>query len=146
MQQALWFHVHWVKGTEEAGLTGGAALLIAFLTLSAMSADLSVSSISAECFGGYGQYVGISRTLFEIIVLPSVPLLAIGMGASGILRGVGDAKRAMYVTLIGAAVTMVIDPILIFGFGFRHYRRSHHNGYFTRGHSRCWSLWCRNNP
>jgi len=49
-------------------------------------------------------------------VLPSTTIMAIGMGASGILRGVGDAKRAMYVTLIGGAVSAVLDPILIFGF------------------------------
>ena len=37
------------------------------------------------------------------------------MGFSGILRAVGDARRAMYVTLAGAVVTAGLDPLLIFG-------------------------------
>jgi Na+-driven multidrug efflux pump len=44
-------------------------------------------------------------------------LLAAGMAFSGVLRAVGDAKRAMYVTLFGAVATAFTDPILIFGLG-----------------------------
>ena len=42
---------------------------------------------------------------FLWIVLPSNFLMALGMTFSGILRAVGDAKRAMYVTLSGGVVT-----------------------------------------
>lgn len=51
---------------------------------------------------------------FLYITLPSNMLMALGMGFSGILRAVGDAKRAMWVTLIGGIVTAVLDPIFIF--------------------------------
>ncbi|MGL4494844.1 MAG: MATE family efflux transporter, partial [Beijerinckiaceae bacterium] len=44
-------------------------------------------------------------------------LMALGMGLSGVLRAVGDARRAMLVTLIAGAVTVFVDPLLIFGFG-----------------------------
>jgi putative MATE family efflux protein len=54
---------------------------------------------------------------YLLITLPSNVLMALGMGYSGILRAVGDANRAMYVTLAGGLVTAVIDPILIFGLG-----------------------------
>ena len=54
---------------------------------------------------------------FLWITLPSNVFLALGMGLSGVLRAVGDAKRAMYVTLSGAVVTVALDPLLIFGFG-----------------------------
>jgi Na+-driven multidrug efflux pump len=50
------------------------------------------------------------------IVLPSVPLLGLGMCLSGLLRAVGDARRAMFVTLGAAAAVAVLDPLLIFGF------------------------------
>lgn len=50
------------------------------------------------------------------IIIPSLPLLMIGMVGSAVLRGHGDARRAMMVTLIGGAVNAVLDPILIFGF------------------------------
>lgn len=50
------------------------------------------------------------------ILLPSVPVVTLMMCANGALRGVGDAKRAMFVTLSGAAVNAILDPIFIFGF------------------------------
>jgi Na+-driven multidrug efflux pump len=40
---------------------------------------------------------------------------------SGLLRAVGDARRAMYVTLIGGLVTAFTDPLLIFGFNMGVY-------------------------
>lgn len=52
---------------------------------------------------------------FLTISSPSLPLLAAGMCCSGLLRCIGDARRAMNVTLFAALVTAVIDPILIFG-------------------------------
>ena len=51
------------------------------------------------------------------IVSPSLPLLGIGMCLSALLRAVGDARRAMNVTLFAGLATAVLDPILIFGFG-----------------------------
>jgi putative MATE family efflux protein len=56
-------------------------------------------------------------TSFLWITLPSNALMALGMGLSGVLRAVGDAKRAMYVTLAGGIVTAGLDPLLIFGLG-----------------------------
>jgi Na+-driven multidrug efflux pump len=45
----------------------------------------------------------------------SLPLLGIGMGCAALLRSLGDARRAMDVTLIGAVVAAVLDPLLILG-------------------------------
>ena len=58
---------------------------------------------------------------FLLIVLPSNALMAIGMACGGIVRSVGDARRAMYVTLSGGIVTAFTDPLLIFGLGFGVY-------------------------
>ncbi|NIX76684.1 MATE family efflux transporter [Microvirga terricola] len=54
---------------------------------------------------------------FLWICLPTNVLMAFGMAFSTILRAAGDAKRSMYATLSVAAVTIVLDPILIFGLG-----------------------------
>ncbi len=54
---------------------------------------------------------------FVAIVLPSNMLMALGMGFSGVLRAVGDARRSMWVTLSGGIVTAGLDPLLIFGAG-----------------------------
>ncbi len=66
--------------------------------------------------GARGEALTAADT-FLLITLPSNVLLAAGMAFSGVLRAVGDAKRAMYVTLFGAIATAIADPILIFGFG-----------------------------
>lgn len=52
------------------------------------------------------------------IVVPSTPLLGLGMALSGVLRAVGDANRAMYVTLSSGLATAVLDPIFIFALDF----------------------------
>ncbi len=52
---------------------------------------------------------------FLLITSPSLPLLAAGMCCSGLLRCIGDARRAMDVTLFAALATAVMDPALIFG-------------------------------
>ncbi len=51
------------------------------------------------------------------IIIPSLPLLLIGMVGGAIRRAHGAARRAMYATIIGGLVNAVLDPILIFGLG-----------------------------
>ena len=55
------------------------------------------------------------------IVLPANLFMALGMGYSGVLRAVGDARRAMFVTLAGGVVTAFTDPLFIFGLGLGVY-------------------------
>ncbi len=54
---------------------------------------------------------------FLLITLPSMPLMALGMTGGAILRALGDAWRAMSVTLSAGVVAMVLDPLFIFTFG-----------------------------
>jgi Na+-driven multidrug efflux pump len=54
---------------------------------------------------------------FLLFVIPSSPLLGIGMAGAGFLRALGDARRAMMVTLSSALVAAVADPLLIFVLG-----------------------------
>lgn len=49
------------------------------------------------------------------IIVPTLPLLLMGMAGGAILRAHGDAKRAMTATIVGGLVNAVLDPILIFG-------------------------------
>ncbi len=51
------------------------------------------------------------------IVCVTFPVLALGVTLNGVLRGAGDARRAMYCTLAGGITNAVLDPILIFGLG-----------------------------
>jgi putative MATE family efflux protein len=66
--------------------------------------------------GARGQTAERAATLMYIL-LPSWPLLGVGMCLSGLLRATGDARRAMFVTLGAAATALVMDPLLILGLG-----------------------------
>ncbi|GAL09542.1 multidrug and toxin extrusion (MATE) family efflux pump YdhE/NorM homolog [Vibrio astriarenae] len=48
------------------------------------------------------------------ILIPSGPLVAVGMAAGAGLRAAGDAKRSMWATLAGGIVNAILDPIFIF--------------------------------
>jgi len=50
------------------------------------------------------------------ILLPSMPLLVIGMSAAAAVRALGDARRAMWATLLGSLVNGLLDPLFIFTF------------------------------
>lgn len=64
--------------------------------------------------GATGDTAELAVHYLEIIV-PSLPFLLVGMVGGAILRAHGDARRAMYATIIGGVVNAVLDPILIFG-------------------------------
>jgi len=63
--------------------------------------------------GAKGRTLELSTAYLSIIV-PSLPILCIGMSATGALRSVGDAKQGMFVTLIAGLVNAALDPIFIF--------------------------------
>ena len=56
--------------------------------------------------------------LFIWTLTPGYILISGAICCSFILRGIGDAKRAMYITLSSAIITAICDPIFIFGFGW----------------------------
>ena len=64
--------------------------------------------------GAKGRTLELSTAYLSIIV-PSLPILCIGMAATGALRSVGDAKQGMFVTLVAGIVNAILDPIFIFG-------------------------------
>jgi len=55
--------------------------------------------------------------LFIWTLSPGFVMLAAAVNCSFTLRALGDAKRAMYITLIIAVITAIADPIFIFWFG-----------------------------
>lgn len=98
-----------------AAATNGLALGVAF-----------GAAFAAAVWAALGPLVtllgasGVTHALavhYLAIITPSQPLLMVGMIGGAILRSHGDARRAMWATLAGAGVTLVLDPILIFGLG-----------------------------
>ncbi len=53
---------------------------------------------------------------YSYILLPSSMIVIISMLLSSVLRAIGDARRSMNTTLIGAIVNLCLDPIFIFVF------------------------------
>ncbi|MEM9550905.1 MAG: MATE family efflux transporter, partial [Pseudomonadota bacterium] len=53
--------------------------------------------------------------LYLRIIVPSLPLLVLGMIGGALLRAHGDARRAMMATIYGGLANAILDPILIFG-------------------------------
>ena len=68
----------------------------------------------------HGEPAEVASKFIAISIPANVPL-AMGMAMSGVLRAVGDARRAMYVTLSAGIATAILDPLLIFGFGLGVY-------------------------
>lgn len=100
---------------EDAARMGGASMVFMGLaTLLVTLATLPFLEPMLALLGATGDTLKLS-TRFLFIVLPSFPIMALGMCTTGILRGVGDAKRAMYVTLGSGVAAAILDPLLIFG-------------------------------
>ena len=66
--------------------------------------------------GASGRTLDLATDYLQILIF-GMPAVMIGMIGSGIMRAIGDARRAMYATLVGGVVNALLDPILIFAFG-----------------------------
>ncbi len=92
-------------------------LLFAFILTSCVTVFLWIFTTPIlKMLGAEGETLGIAESYLRIVI-PSFPLLGVGICLSGVLRALGDAKRAMYVTLSGGLTNAVLDPILIFAAG-----------------------------
>ena len=93
------------------------------------SVNILVICILVGLLVGFGVWIFISDLLIIMgakgrtlelasaylgILLPSLPILCVGMAASGALRSVGDARQAMFVTLVAGVINAILDPIFIF--------------------------------
>ncbi|MEB8387518.1 MATE family efflux transporter [Rhodobacteraceae bacterium KMM 6894] len=103
-------------GREQEARTRATNSLIYGVTFGALfaAAVWSQLEVLVALLGATGETADLAVHYLTIII-PSLPLLLIGMVGGAILRAHGDARRAMFATLYGGAVNAVLDPILIFG-------------------------------
>lgn len=104
---------------DQAKVIAGASLVLMAVFMS--GAVLLVYPWLAELLALLGA-TGDTATLalrFTRGVLPSAVPLGLGMCLAALLRSLGDARRAMFVTLGAGAVSAVLDPlfILVLGWG-----------------------------
>jgi len=86
---------------------------IVFGSLFALAVWLNVGPL-VRLLGATGETADLAAMYLRIVV-PSLPLLLVGMMGGAILRAHGDARRAMMATIYGGGVNLVLDPIMIFG-------------------------------
>ncbi len=93
------------------------ALLFAVATAAVLSVVLWLAvPVILGWLGAEGRAFELATSYLRIVLL-ATPLLAVGMTCAALLRSVGDAKRAMYVTLSGAIINGLLDPLFIFTLG-----------------------------
>jgi putative MATE family efflux protein len=91
------------------------ALLFALIMAAAITLIIALGSGPLlDLMGASGEAKRLAQ-LFIWTMTPGYILVGGALCCSFILRGIGDAKRAMYITLSTAAVTICADPIFIFG-------------------------------
>jgi putative MATE family efflux protein len=95
--------------TNSAVFAFAVSLIIA-VSLAANAEDL------LRLLGADGEALELAQA-YVLILCPGFALLGTAVSFSFILRGLADARRAMYITLIIAIITAILDPILIFGLG-----------------------------
>ena len=96
-------------------LAGTSLIFIGGVSLGLVLLSYPLLEILLEMLGARGETLRLALR-FCRLVLPSVPMLALGMCLGALLRSVGDGKRAMYVTLGAAIATAILDPLFIFVF------------------------------
>lgn len=90
--------------------------LVLVATIAALVSGMTLSFLEPllNMLGARDRVLELAQR-FLIISLPSTVFLGVGMVCSALLRSVGDARRAMLVTLLPAIVTAILDPLFIFG-------------------------------
>lgn len=94
-----------------SAIIGASVLSIGFASILLFLTDWFLGTLGAT-----GQSLSHAQ-IYLLIILPSMPFMAIGMISMGVLRAWGAAKQSMYITLAGTILTATLDPIFIFVFG-----------------------------
>lgn len=98
-------------------LAGASMLLMALFMTAAVMLTFPFLEFLLSSLGATGETAELALR-FTRIVLPSAIPLALGMCLGALLRSLGDARRAMFVTLGAGAISAVLDPVLIFALGW----------------------------
>ncbi|EMR73745.1 putative efflux protein, MATE family [Thermoplasmatales archaeon SCGC AB-539-N05] len=101
------------KDKEGADNVAVHSLIITLLLAVAFTVPLFVFAENIFVLIGAGKTVGLTVDYGQIIFAGSIFIFFTSV-ANAILRGEGDAKRAMYAMVLGAGLNILLDPILIY--------------------------------
>lgn len=103
------------EGNEHLATQRATNTLLAGVIAGAIFAALVWFNIEplAQLMGASGQTLDLASQYLRIII-PSLPILLVGMAGGAVLRAHGAARLSMMATMIGGVVNAVLDPIFIF--------------------------------
>jgi putative MATE family efflux protein len=105
------------RNRERARSRATSCLTASFLTLTVIAALVFAFRHEAvELLMEPGPATAVA-TRYLAWILPSLPLLGLGISTAAILRAEGDARRALTVTMVAGGVAFVLDPLVILGLG-----------------------------
>jgi putative MATE family efflux protein len=107
-----------IGARDKAGADNVAVHTIVIMVLLAVAYTIPLVVFAEKLFLmiGAGETVGMALAYGQIIFAGSIFLFFTNIG-NAILRGEGDARRAMYAMALGAALNIVLDPIFIYTLG-----------------------------
>lgn len=97
--------------------SASASLLIAGLVQVALCAAILLLRDELLAAAGATGRTAELTARFLAISLPSIPLMTCGLVGAAILRAMGDAWHSLAVSLAAGVAALLLDPLLIFGFG-----------------------------
>jgi putative MATE family efflux protein len=104
------------QGNRQAAAEMGGASMV-YMGVISSATTLAVWPFLGQflhLLGARGETLELAQRFLDIVI-PSTPIMGLAMATTGILRGTGDARRSMYVTLAAGVATAILDPLLIFG-------------------------------
>ncbi len=104
--------------SREAGRIATATLLYGVAVQMVIAVLIVLFARPLLVVSGAGGEVLDEAVRFLRIGAPSLPLLALGIGTSAVLRAAGEAWRAMFVTMSAGLVAVFLDPLLIVWMGW----------------------------
>ncbi|MBE1282040.1 MAG: MATE family efflux transporter [Rhodobacteraceae bacterium] len=104
------------RGTARRQATS--AMILAFIIQSTMGLLILLFRHQIVALSGATGETADLAARYLAITVPSLGVMAAAMIANGSLRAEGDGMRSMTVTLTSGGVAMIIDPIMIYGWGW----------------------------
>ncbi|MGR5537177.1 MATE family efflux transporter [Vibrio campbellii] len=104
------------KDLDRARLMSGSIMLTAFMISVVITIGMFIHIPELLAAIGAKGVTAERAQAYLHILLPSAPILALGMSAGAGLRAAGDAKRSMWATLSGGIINAILDPLFIFVF------------------------------
>jgi len=103
---------------DKSGADNVAVHTIMIMLLTTAVFTIPLFAFAHEIFAsiGAGKTVGMAVAYGQVIFAGSIFIFFTNI-ANAILRGEGDAKRAMYAMALGAGLNIVLDPVFIYTFG-----------------------------